>query len=292
MLIVITHGSGQFGNRLIQFSNVLAYAIEHKCTLINLGFTEYEHLFQNLSNHLLLSYPLLHHTPFDFLREQHRFTIDERVRRLLLSLSRVNSSFLFNVELPYLKPGSLLNLVTDRQIKSSKILLLKGLKFQHPQLVEKHSDVIREVLCLKGHKKTSLNPAQANPFKPITIGLHIRQGDYRYWRKGKYFFTLEEYIWILRKFLTQISTNYIVKIFSNVAVDYEKFSEFSFVVGSGRISDDLCEMAECDLLIGPPSSFSFWASFMGKVPLYFVKYTDDIPLLENFSVNTNLKYDY
>ena len=33
---------------------------------------------------------------------------------------------------------------------------------------------------------------------------------------------------------------------------------------------DLCMMSMSDLIIGPPSSFSGWASFIGHVPKFYV----------------------
>jgi hypothetical protein len=36
----------------------------------------------------------------------------------------------------------------------------------------------------------------------------------------------------------------------------------------GSAVEDLYSLARCDYLLGPPSTFSLWASFYGNVPLH------------------------
>ena len=45
---------------------------------------------------------------------------------------------------------------------------------------------------------------------------------------------------------------------------------------------DLYCMASCDGIIGPPSTFSQWASFYGKVPLSFIFTKDDVIQLREY----------
>jgi hypothetical protein len=37
--------------------------------------------------------------------------------------------------------------------------------------------------------------------------------------------------------------------------------------GSGHLVEDMYAFAGCDYLVGPPSTFTTWASFYGQVPL-------------------------
>jgi hypothetical protein len=39
------------------------------------------------------------------------------------------------------------------------------------------------------------------------------------------------------------------------------------VCGTGHAVQDMYAFAECDYLVGPPSTFTGWASFYGNVPL-------------------------
>jgi hypothetical protein len=41
-------------------------------------------------------------------------------------------------------------------------------------------------------------------------------------------------------------------------------------------------LASCDYIVGPPSTFSLWASFYGQVPLCFLQKPDEPLALANF----------
>lgn len=57
-------------------------------------------------------------------------------------------------------------------------------------------------------------------------------------------------------------------IFSNKTIEKKDFKKYNFDICSGNfIEDQLC-LAACDYIMGPPSTYSMWASFYGKVPLY------------------------
>jgi hypothetical protein len=284
MLMVITHGSGQLGNRLIQFGNLLAYAMEHGHCLLNLGLTEYQSLFEQFHQRALITYPSVAlRLPTPWLKT--RYAIDERLRRSLMAASgRLPfKQWMVDYELPYLKLGSLEDI--EESLAYAKILTLRGLKFQHPELVEKHGDRIRSLLALR-------DVGVPRSTGKMVIGLHIRHGDYRIWRKGQFFFTIAQYRAVLERLLAQIIGDVIVRIYSNAAVELELFKGLPVELGAGDIAGDLQSMSHCDLLLGPPSSFSLWASFIGQVPLYFIEQDDVNPAVADFQVNTNLKYLY
>ena len=44
-------------------------------------------------------------------------------------------------------------------------------------------------------------------------------------------------------------------------------------------------MSQCDYLVGPPSTFTTWASFMGKVPLLHIMGKDQKVQLCDFVMN-------
>jgi hypothetical protein len=48
---------------------------------------------------------------------------------------------------------------------------------------------------------------------------------------------------------------------------------------------DLYALAKCDYIIGPPSTFSQWASFYGSKPLFQLRGDDARIKLENFRVS-------
>lgn len=109
----------------------------------------------------------------------------------------------------------------------------------------------------------------------MIIGVHIRRGDYATWNDGRFFYELEDYY----KFMCRIQQLYSDKRVAFFISSNEKFSLNIFEgceckrfgeEPSGAILD-LYTLSVCDRIIGPFSSYSRWASFIGEVPLCFLE---------------------
>lgn len=107
--------------------------------------------------------------------------------------------------------------------------------------------------------------------RPI-IGVHIRRGDYKYWRNGLYYFEFVDYAEICNNLCLQY--NEVKPVFflaSNERIPMDIFSDIDIcTVKTGGMPADLYALSCCDYIIGPPSSFSRFASFMGNVPICFI----------------------
>ncbi len=62
------------------------------------------------------------------------------------------------------------------------------------------------------------------------------------------------------------------------------FSKLQVTFGTGDLIEDMYALASCDYLIGPPSTFTMWASFYGKVPLNIIRRSDQSQQLSDFIV--------
>lgn len=109
----------------------------------------------------------------------------------------------------------------------------------------------------------------------MVIGVHIRRGDYASWQNGRFYYELETYHQLMmrlkklyegRRISFFISSN---EEFSLDIFDDCKCERFGREP-SGAILD-LYTLALCDRLIGPFSTYSRWASFIGEVPLCFIE---------------------
>ena len=118
----------------------------------------------------------------------------------------------------------------------------------------------------------------------MVIGVHIRRGDYATWNDGRFYYELEDY----HQFMLRVQQTYQDRkvsffISSNEDFDLNIFSEcrcerFGKEPSSAIL--DLYTLSLCDRIIGPFSSYSRWASFIGEVPLCFLEskdqqFTDD-----------------
>jgi hypothetical protein len=69
---------------------------------------------------------------------------------------------------------------------------------------------------------------------------------------------------------------------SNTALEARTFVTLETLLGLGHPLEDMYSFARCDYLVGPPSTFTMWASFYGKVPLYPMRDAETMPALEHF----------
>lgn len=121
----------------------------------------------------------------------------------------------------------------------------------------------------------------------IIIGIHIRRGDYATWHNGRFFYDLEDY----HQFMIRLQN-----LYKNRRVTFFISSNENFDVAyfegckckrfgkepSGAVLD-LYTLSLCDRIIGPFSSYSRWASFIGEVPLCFTESKDQQFTEESFS---------
>lgn len=109
----------------------------------------------------------------------------------------------------------------------------------------------------------------------MIVGVHIRRGDYATWNDGRFFYSLKEY----HQFMLRVQELYKDNKVSFFISSNEDFSLDQFEgctchrfgrEPSGAILD-LYTLSVCDRIIGPFSSYSRWASFIGEVPLCFLE---------------------
>lgn len=112
-----------------------------------------------------------------------------------------------------------------------------------------------------------------NGYDGMTVGVHVRRGDYREWCDGVYCYPDEVWVRIMRDLANEAKTqhqNIRFLICSNEALTIKdsKLTLLQIPNTDGVI--DLYGLAKCDYIIGPPSTYSQWASFYGDVPLCLI----------------------
>ena len=103
----------------------------------------------------------------------------------------------------------------------------------------------------------------------ILVGVHVRRTDYKTFLCGRYYFEDDVYCREMcnaQGLLAKRGTVLFV-VFSDECLDESHFDWLPCYFQHGSAVEDQWMMSQCDFLMGPPSTFSAWASFMGKVPL-------------------------
>ncbi len=125
----------------------------------------------------------------------------------------------------------------------------------------------------------------------LVVGIHIRHGDYKTFWDGRYYYTLEEY----HQFMLQIKALHPDKrvaffISSNEQFDVSTFEGCRCYRFGKKPSGDMLDLhtlSLCDRILGPWSTYSRWASFIGEVPLCFIKQKSQQLTDEDFSIVTD-----
>lgn len=117
----------------------------------------------------------------------------------------------------------------------------------------------------------------------VTIGIHIRLDDYKTFCDGKYFFTTEVYLAAKKRIENLLRKNAFFFFFSNEKLSSDFNSANCYISKESWYVDQFI-MSKLDYLLGPPSTFTSWASFIGNVKLKFIENTDNTFTMEDFYV--------
>jgi hypothetical protein len=295
-LFTLGRRCGRLANRLIIFANLIALAEEQGHRVINYTFHSYADLFEQTRDNLYCEYP----AP----KQKHWLDripgVGAVIRKTRIFYHLTRYACLLNERLPIFgKVVVTLRQLPDRRItalddpeiqekiRTARIVLVYGWWFRSPNLVQKHGDKIRDYFRPVAEFETAsrevVEPLRRNA--DVVIGVHIRHGDYREWKDGKYFFPVERYAAWMRELTAQFPGR---KVFFLVCSDerrsVDEFPGLSVGLGTKSPVSDVFALARCDYIFGPNSTFSQWASFYGGKPLLHLSDGNTPVKLENFRV--------
>ncbi len=174
------------------------------------------------------------------------------------------------------------------RIREAKIVFVDGFNFHAPQCVQRHADKIRSYFQpIEEYQQASGQAVERlRQDSDVVVGVHIRQGDYRRWRAGKSFFPTERYAAWMNEMAEQFSGRKLsFLVCSDETRNPQEFPGLRVGLGTNSSMGDLYALAECDYILGPPSTFSKWASFYGNKPLFHLEDTNARLELARFCVS-------
>jgi len=151
-------------------------------------------------------------------------------------------------------------------------VILWNWNFRNPAAVAKHRDEICRYLKIKDSfcQRGATVVSKARETSGTVVGVHFRRGDYRDVENGNWCFSDEDFAKFMRDFIQSHGSGKSVAfvIVSNEPVNANFFSQqgFNVFVASGRPEEDIYTLSLCDYIMGPPSSFSWFASYYGNKP--------------------------
>lgn len=285
-MVVVADKAGQLGNRLLVFANLIATAIEGGFSVANPAFDEYAGSFEGSRGDPLVRFPAR--------RARLGFPGGGRV---VYGLSRVAAWLVARFPSRKLPLVGLLRVdAGDRAdlsaapvrafLKRRGIVLVQGWLLRDWPAVRAHAGVVKEYFTPIAPYSTRAMElaAAARASGDQLIGIHIRQSDYAGHLGGRFFYPTESYVQLMQQVRDAASGTVRFLVCSDVQQDEHRFTDLPCTFGSGDAMVDLYALSACDRLIGPPSSFTNWASFYGNVPLHAVVNPGESPTPDSYRV--------
>jgi hypothetical protein len=284
-MIVITN-KGWLGNALFVFANFIACAEEHNLSIANPALDEYAELFQTTSEDFFCRYPprksfykgskttrrLLNRTAYSFTRA--------------LVRSGINWKRLRPITLDHGEELSLDSPEFAASLTRGQLIFVQGWLFRDHSNFTRHSDAIRKYFTPAQPFLDNIDSLirQARETCDLLVGVHIRHGDFKTFMGGKYFFEIDEYIRVMERVAELFPDRRVgFLVCTNVEANSVALPRHQVTFGRGHIIEDMYSFARCDYIVGPPSTYTMWASFYGGVPLYMIEDSSKSPALTDFN---------
>ena len=247
--MIFVHDKGRMANNMLQYGHVYAWGREHGR--------------QTMSMRFAYKYPYYHicDTP------HHNFAT------YVFAKYAAKWGFIPTVTF---NDDEAQNARNEQTMLQSRMLVVTGWEARWYDLFLKYKAEILELFAF--HDDIERRVAmQIREAEGLNLGVHIRRGDYATFYDGKFFFSDEQYVSVIRRFLAlhpQEKVNiYICGNDPKLRREYyqQQLPECRVTFPNGNPGEDLCLLSHCDYLIGAPSTFSLVAAMYRDVPLYWIK---------------------
>jgi len=257
-------------NRLFPFAHLIAAAEEYDWSIRHTAFSEFSDFFEGTRQQPVPAYP----PRGVFARSAARiFAPAEKAGyRILRKLKRHAC-----ISLDDNQTCDLSDAIVRQKMESRAATQLAGLYFHDSRAFAKHADLVRQyfrpVRSVREMVSQCLSSARLDA--DLVVGVHIRHGDYQTFCNGIMYYTFAEYAQLM-KTVAELFPGKRVSflVCSNGTPPEEEFQGLRIHPGPGHVVGDVYALAACDYIVGPPSTYSEWASFYGQVPRYMHRAKD------------------
>ncbi|TGK17294.1 glycosyltransferase family 11 [Leptospira fluminis] len=298
-ILIYASPYGQLGNRLILFLHFIQYCDKKDVIFLFPAFSEYSDHFASFRDGLVPGYPKLPSSSLFDSSNWKKYSFYIRVLAAIQSRLRCIPGFCVN-HLPFFEYSDSTNNESavsnysdkiefldsekfEAKIRGKRIIALFGWRFRMKNFVidPEAKRSILEYLAPNSEtisKSDRLLFSYRESFDRI-VAVHHRRKDYRIWLNGKFYFESE----LIRKRMNELRSELnsqgfrkiLFLIFSDEKGEDYSVPGASVLLAQGSMVEDLYCMSRCDLILGPPSTFSGWASYSGEVPILHLYSAED-----------------
>ena len=158
-----------------------------------------------------------------------------------------------------------------------RVLYVEGWAFRARALTKKYQEHFAAKYSLKPEyysgNSTLERIISVNRDQRAVVAVHIRRGDYKSWRDGVFYFednVYERYMDGMAEVIkTQLGKETVFVICSDAKTSFVDSARV--IVSENPWYLDHHLMSRCDYIIGPPSTFTTWASYVGRTRLFIFR---------------------
>jgi hypothetical protein len=257
-MILLVSSVGNHSNRLFQTIHFEAFAKENNLTYLNLTFNDISYLYnkKSITNNNLFVIPI----------------------KKILKITNIDV-YDFNEDLNDKYSPEYLFL-------KKNIVLVGGWNFRVENLTLKYKGFFRDLYSVseetlvkhRANDKFNLSFILSRMCEfDVVVGVHIRRGDYKEWLGGAHYYEDEVYTLAMNKIKRIFFDKKVLFVlFSNEHLNFPLKDEI--IISNNVWFIDHHIMSLCDYLVGPPSSFTMWASYISnKTKYYHIQHCRDFP---------------
>lgn len=286
--LFITKRTGRLGNRLTVSAHCLAAARERGWILLNPSLEHYaEHFVGPRADAIVCKAPRPAAEPVSALTRRLAYLGGRIVWQASKLLKVIPGMPVAAARALHREHRDLGPVVTAAEQRGARLLALQGYHFRHHPWARRHADAIRAYFAplpaIRADAERAVAAVRARA--DAVVAVHIRHGDYAMHLDGRFFYPVPTYLRLMRECQALLAPQRVAfLIFSNATHEPNAFAEFDATPGPGGLVSDLHALSLCDRIIGPPSSYSSWAAFYGRVPIARVQHPDRALLPTDFDL--------
>lgn len=291
-VLLIAGKHGRLANRLTLMSYFILFSLRHDVKVLFPALDEYAPYFISTREDPFCRYPP-RFTHYRFARSLGHFIYrtTDVLSRLLIKVPRLRQ-IIGLIVAPNEQITDLASSDFCLRAKARSLTLVRGWFFGWSEvLTEEDLGVLRAFFRLVPDvwERVERKVARARDGDRPLVGVHIRRGDYQEWREGEYLFSSDRYASTMKRVEELLPQRPTFLICSDENVEVEEFADLDITLAQGSDVEDLYCLSRCDMILGPPSTYSRWASLVGGVPLYVMEGTSSDFRLADFEVVRELR---
>lgn len=271
-LVILKHGGGELANQLWNYASIYAYGLESGAKVSNPSFFEYHRHFRFIEDEGALTKIFSLWFKDNIGRRgnrRNRFwrTMYAAYSKLIASLhgNSLVSSVNSENKPVYLPPTAGISFPNRDTLYFLGWLFRNadGLKKYRKELIQAFSPAEHiAIKCNETIKSLKLHSERV-------IGIHIRQGDYKFFKDGRFLISEDRARKIVDEYISINGVDIDRTVFiitSDGPIDEKIWSGLNVKISKENSVTDLFLLSKTDVVIGSDSSFGAFAAWYGNIP--------------------------